>query len=133
VQQDYIRRQIDQLGRVLGKVLADLLGLKGQGKLTDGVEITDQILKTELDLDLQKLINIPNDNFINVLKEDKGFNNGHLDTLAQVLYLLADTKDDSNRRAVYEKCLLIYEYLETEEHVYSFERQSRIERIKGMR
>lgn len=54
-QRDYLQKQIDQLGRVLGKLLADLIGLKNQGEISEGIEIISQKLKDELDLDLESL------------------------------------------------------------------------------
>ena len=54
-QRDFLQKQIDQLGRVLGKLLADLIGLQNQGEVSEGIEITSQKLKDELDLDLESL------------------------------------------------------------------------------
>lgn len=131
-QQDHLKKQIDQLGRVLGKILSDLLGLKNQGQINDGIEITNQALKGELDLDMQALIDIQTDNFINTLKIEKNFNNENLDKLADVLLLIADNKQDKDKKMLYEKCLTIYEYLEKTENVYSLDRQWKIERIKNV-
>ena len=44
-QQDYLKKQIDQLGKVLGKIFSDLFGLKSNGQINAGLEITNQTLK----------------------------------------------------------------------------------------
>ena len=67
-QRDHLKKQIDHLGRVLGKLLSFLLALKNQGGVDDGIEITNQVIKGELDLDLQTLIGIHPSNFIKFLK-----------------------------------------------------------------
>jgi len=41
-QEDYLIRQISQLGRVLGKILAGLLGLKATGQINSGIETANQ-------------------------------------------------------------------------------------------
>ena len=40
-QNDYFLKQIDNLGRILGKILADLLSLKSQGEV---IEIMENII-----------------------------------------------------------------------------------------
>jgi hypothetical protein len=63
-QEDYLKRQIDQLGQVLGKILADLIGLKTQGHIGEGIEEVNQKLKSELNLNINELTLIPVENFI---------------------------------------------------------------------
>jgi len=125
-------RQFDQVGQVLGKILSDLLGLKSQGKVNDGIEIVNQVLKENLDLDIQKLLNIQLDDFINTLKTEKGFNNESLDKLADILTIIAENRQNKDKKMLYERCLIIYEYLEKTENVYSVDRKWKIEQIKNM-
>ena len=133
-QQDHLRRQIEQLGRVLGKILSDLVGLKQKGQVNQGIEITDRALKNELDLDTVELMAIPTDNFITTLKNTKGFNNENLDKLADILLVIANNEENKNenRNMLYEKCLTIYQYLEKSEPIYSFDRHLKMERIKNL-
>jgi len=131
-QQDYLQRIIDQFGRTLGKVSSFLLGLKSQGKMADEIEMTNQVLKGELDLDIRELTNIQNENFIKTLKAKKGFNNENLEKLADILLFIAENGSDKDKSRLYEKCLMIYEYLEKAENVYSLIRQEKIEQIKNI-
>ena len=43
-QRDYLKKQIDQLGKVLAKAFSDLLGLKNSGQINVGFELTNQTL-----------------------------------------------------------------------------------------
>lgn len=131
-QHDYLQRLIEQLGRVLGKVSSYLLGLKNRGQIEEGIEITSQALKGELDLDIQELTDIPADNFIETLKAKKSINNENLNKLADILFFIAENGQDKGKKELYEKCLTIYEYLEKSESVYSIIRQGKIERIKNV-
>lgn len=130
-QQDYLKRQIDQLGRILGKILADFIGLKNKGQIIDEIEVAKQTLKNEIDLDLENLINIPKESFVNTLKTQKNLTNDHMDKLAEILLIIADNSHESNKQ-IYERCLTIYEYLEKEENIYSLGRQWKIQRIKNV-
>lgn len=130
--QDRLKKQIDQLGKALARILSDLLELKAQGRFDDGIEITNQTLKTELGLDLEKLTSIEPDDIINVLKTEKGVSNDSLSQLADLLLLIADETEAGDNMNLYQNCLVIYEYLEKNESVYSLDRRWKIERIKKL-
>lgn len=129
-QRDYLKKQIDQLGQVLAKIFSDLLGLKNSGQINAGLEITSQALKNELDIDIQALLDIPTDNFIDILTSQKNLTNDNLDKLAEILLLIADNRQDDNKK-LYEKCLTIYEYLEKAENIYTLDRQWKMKRIEN--
>ena len=88
--QDYLKRQIDQLG----KVLAELLGkITGSGKNTDAsetLEIVSQVLDENLNWDIEQLLNIPEDNFIDSIKENQLLDDVNIETLADVLVEVAE-------------------------------------------
>lgn len=128
-QQDYLKRQIDQIGRILGKILADFIGLKNKGQFNEGIELTNQSLKSELDFDIDELINIPTDQFISTLISKKNLTNESLHKLAEILLLIADNRQE-NTKKLYEKCITFYEYLEKVENVYSLDRQWKMKRLK---
>ncbi len=130
--QDYLMRQIEQLGRALGKILSDLAGLKRTGRVSEGIEATHQSLKGELDLDTEEIANLPLENFMETLLANKGFNIGNLDKLADILLFIADSRQDPDRKKLYEKCLAIYEYAEKAERVYSLDRQQKMGRVRRM-
>lgn len=128
---DYFKKQIDQLGRVLGKLFSDLLGLKNEGKMNEGIEITNETLKGELDLNLDELSLIPEDDFIRILQQKKVTSEG-LEQLAEILLLFADEfRNDDIRKAedLYKKVLLIYNDLDKSEDNYSFDRHIKRERV----
>lgn len=128
---DYLKRQIDQLAQVLGKLFADLAGFKNSGLLNTGLDITHQVLKTELDIDIFELLDMPAEKFIDILTTQKNFTNESLGKLAEILLLIADSRQDDNKK-IYEKCLAIYTHLEKSEKTYNLDRQLKINRIKQM-
>lgn len=129
-QRDYLKKQIDQLGQVLAKLFSELIGLKNSGQFNAGIELTDQTLKNELDFDVQGLLDIPTDKFIDRLVAQKGLTNENLDKLAEILMFIADNREDNNKQ-LFEKCLTIYEYLEKIDSIYSLDRYWKMKRIKN--
>ena len=96
-QDDYFLKQIDILGRILGKIVSDLLKLKNKGEIMESIEITTQALKNELDLNLNEILLLNNDEFVTFLQEEKKFNNGHLEKIAEILFLLGYENISKNR------------------------------------
>jgi hypothetical protein len=128
--EDYLERQINQIGRILGKIISGLLGRKSQGQVNTGIEIVNQMLKSELDFDTQDLMAIQTDLFVNTLISEKKFNSDNLEKLAEILLLIADDEKKSENKILYEKCLVIFDYLEKTGNVYSFDRTWKMEQIK---
>jgi hypothetical protein len=133
-QEDFIKRQIDQLGRVLGTILADLIGLKAQGQISEGIEAADKELKKKLYLNVDNLTSISTEKFIKTLQEGKKLSNDNFDKLVDILFLLTEELDERNtdnekKNKLYERSLTIYEHLEDTSSTYSFDRHFKIEKI----
>ena len=129
-QDDYFLKQIDILGRILGKILTDLLNLKNQGEVVEIIEITSQSLKSELDLDLNELLNISNSDLIKFLQEDKKFNNGNLEKIAEILFELLSMINSNVKIKVLEKSLTLFDYLNHTSLTYSPARITKMEKIR---
>ncbi len=129
-QDDYFLKQIDQLGRILGKILANLLNLKSQGEVIEIMEITSQSLKNELDLDLTELLNISNFELIKYLQEGKKFNTDHFEKIAEILFELGFVINTDSKIDVLEKSLTLFDYLHHTSLTYSHDRIKKIEKIK---
>ena len=130
IQDDYFLKQIDILGRTLGKILANLLNLKSQGEIIEVIEITAQSLKSELDLNLNELLNTSNTNLIKFLQDDKKFNADHLEKIAEILFELGSVVNNDIKINVLEKSLTIYNYLNHKSLTYSHDRLMKIEKIR---
>lgn len=132
-QRDFLKREIDLLGQVLSKMVTCLLGLKSGDVSTVGAEVVNQTLKKEVDLDLEELLWVEADHLIDYLIVDKGFREGNLDQLTSILLLLAEdmTGENPQRDALYNRCLVLCDYLETTQRTLSFDRYSKLEQIKA--
>jgi hypothetical protein len=128
---DYLKKQIDELGRVLNALLSDLLKLKNSGNASGGVEATNKVLQKELTIDLSQLLSIPDDTFIEELKK-KQITDDNLNRLADILLMLADDANEqgTQKNLLYKKSLLLLEHVQRSNSTYSMERHEKIERIK---
>ena len=131
-QDDYFLRQIDILGRILGKILTDLLKKKGTGEIMDSVEVTAQALKSELDIDLNSLLLVNNENLVEFLKTEKKFGEQHLEKMAELFFILGQDLKNEKALLFLEKSVTIYEYLNKTSSTYSLDRIHKIDKIKKM-
>ena len=130
-QRDFLQRQAEQFGQVLGKILCHLLGLKEQGEVKVDIKIANQAFNDELNFDIDSIVSIPTKKLAKNLKEEKGLSNENLETLAEILMLIAEDMSRDEKNRLYEKSLAIYEYLEvSENNTYSYNRNQKIEELK---
>ena len=135
-QEDFLKRQIDQLGRALGRILAGLMGFKVRAQTSQGIETADQALKTELGLNLDDLCLIPAESFLTAMIDTKKFSDNNFEQLAEIMFLVAEElnikgADDLKTEKLYERALLIFEILDKTSTTYSFDRHRKIEKIKS--
>ncbi len=130
MERDYIKKQVDQLARMLSKIVSDLMGQKAETTI-GGIEAMSQVLKSQLDIDFQALMSISDNDFITIL--EKELSTESINNIAKIILIVADNakKRDEETTILYRKCLLILEYLEKKEATYSFDRNSTIQRIKN--
>ena len=55
-QRDYVKNQIEQLGKVLSKIISHFLGLKSDGFLSGAIAISHQQFREELQFDVDKSV-----------------------------------------------------------------------------
>lgn len=118
-QRDYLKKQFDQLGRVLGKMLAILLELKTQGKVEETLAVYMESFIENVNLDIDELLLIEDADFIAELTRNKCFSNESLLTLAEIFLNIANTCELAMSPKLYLKSLVIYEYLQNIESVFS--------------
>ena len=130
---DYLQRKIDELGKALAKILAELKTLKEQQQADEVIEATLIELLEQVNIDLEAALTTPNEELLKSLVRDKEYSNEQLKYLADIIYEYATyTNDDANRREGLQKALTLYEHIvATETETLHFEMLQRIKGIKG--
>lgn len=82
---DYLKKEIDQLGAVLGLILSKLFDLKSKGTVENNREMVQQSLKEQLQVDLNTLLQMPDRDMILFLKGQRNFSNRNLAAFSEIL------------------------------------------------
>ena len=96
-QRDYIKRQIEQIGILLGRMLSTLLGLRPGGDTGSAIQQICGELKDELDLDIDMLASADAETVIKEL-QTKGFDYDLLIRLRGVIDSMAASLPENDRR-----------------------------------
>ena len=96
-QRDYIKRQIEQIGILLGRMLSTLLGLRSGGDTDSAIQQICGELKDELDLDIDMLASADAETVIKEL-QTKGFDYDLLIRLRGVIDSMAASLPENDRR-----------------------------------
>lgn len=129
--EDRFKKQIDQLGKVLGRILADLLDIKTQENSVADLEPFYASLKSEVDLDVEEMLDIPAESLPEKLVAEKQYSLSDLELLADIFYHLDNGTDETRRTELLERAVAIYEYVQGHEHAFSMERMNKISRIRN--
>jgi hypothetical protein len=131
---DYLMQQIEQMGQVLGQMLAYLLGLKKRGAASLSLDEIRQVYDDRLNLPLSLILETPADRIIQLLTEKVKYLDRHLEKMADVLKETGDLYqakgDPESAGALWEKALLIYTHLQETERSFSMERMQKISRLR---
>ena len=96
-QRDYIKRQIEQIGILLGRMLSTLLGLRSGGDTGSAIQQICGELKDELDIDIDSLASADTEIMIKDLQA-KGFDYDLLIRLRGVIDSMAASLPENDRR-----------------------------------
>ena len=133
---DYLMRQFNQLGKVLGKLLANLFEPDNNATAHQTLEIINQELVSALDIDIEAIINIPSDELILKFKEEYSASFENFEDFAEFLYQVAhlyQAQDEPDKsEAIFKKAAIVYQYLLDNGNTFSLEIHQRISEIKDI-
>ena len=133
-QRDLIKDQIEQLGKVLGQILAGFLGFKSSGQIDQGIKVTNRQLKSELDIDIDELVTASKNELKKYMVERK-MATRHFESLGEYLREIGERKmsNDKNMAKIY--LMKSLELLDLEDEIsqtISFERLNLKSKIENM-
>jgi len=95
-QRDILQDQIENLGKVLGKLISKFLNLDPKENIANHIEITNEQLKSELDIDLVKILEF-NENELKDFVEKRNLTVDHLELLSEYLIKIGIIKIENNK------------------------------------
>lgn len=128
IQRDYVQRMIEALSKVLGA----LMGLKPP----EGIDLIQEASRDHLNIEGDWLDNLPKETLIKTLQKEKGLHVGQLEFLAELLAkegaLHFEMEAFSKAKNKLEKALILFDFVDKEWQIFSFERQSTVLKIKTL-
>ncbi|MDL2231322.1 hypothetical protein LJB85_01110 [Porphyromonadaceae bacterium OttesenSCG-928-L07] len=119
--EDYIKREIDKIGKIVEAVLVKLGVLKKSGETASLYGIAKTELLEGLNIDLDTLLE--SENFIDILVHEHHFNSDHLEKFAELLFdFLIAAEDKTTQTGLVSNINSIYQYLEKNEMAISLNR-----------
>ena len=121
---DLIKDQIEQLGKVLARILSDFMGFKSEGKTGPGIEVTNESLKSELDLDIELILSKKEEELSNYFKAHK-LTDEHIEEIADYLFEIGEhsiSSDKNYAKTVYNRVLKLFKIVDGSSNSYSFDR-----------
>lgn len=121
--EDFLSKQIAQLGFVLKRMFEKLLGGQSDPDFSTVISQINAELKEELGFDLDAIEEISKEELVSFLLQNQYFTPENIEIFADILARIA--KSDFN-----EKALLLYEYVNEKTATFSMERNLKIQNIK---
>ena len=129
--QDYIIKQIDQLGKVLSKLLADVLGLKHYLKITEADSIVNSVFEKELGFNFDAFLAIKDAECITFLIFNK-FDLASMEELANLFFEIGTSSTEKEKQTnCFSKAKIIYNYLNTERKTFSFDFMTKLNAMEN--
>lgn len=133
-QRDLLKDQIEQLGKVLARIMASFLGFKAEGHINEGIETANKQLISELDIDIEKMLSLDKEILKVYLKERK-LVAAHLEILAEYLIETGEyniKKDKHKAKINLTKALEFLEISDEFSKTMSFVRVSSKKKIENL-
>lgn len=120
-------KQINQLPAVLTHILTALVTRKKDQYEEFQFEEINEQLREHFSFDISVLLSLNNDSIIHTLKTEYRLNNELIGQLGDILYEIAELEQNIYpEEKLYQKSLVIFQYLEQHDSVFSFDRHQRI-------
>lgn len=133
---DYLMRQFNQLGKVLGKLLADLFEPDNTATAHQLIENINQELITALNLDINKIIEIPSEKLIAELEEKYEAKFVNFEDFAEFLYQVGHLYQGQNKletsKLIFKQAFTIYNHLLEKGNTFSLEIHQRCKELENI-
>lgn len=132
-QKDYILREIEKISKLLQAIINKFLGNNDNSaiKVENSFEETNELLFKEIGFDIDKFVNLGGDDSENYIDKFKGFNINNLELLAEAVFAIGFNEKSDKRKNYLIKALWLYEFCNMKDKTFSFDRESKIAKVKS--
>jgi len=122
MERDYIMRHVEQLGKVMARIVEAFLGLKSNIQVFQGIEVANQQMKDELDIDIDYLLELDKASLKAYLLE-RNISATNFETLSDYLKAVGEHKLSTDQQATevyFTQAITLLELAEEVSSTYSF-------------
>lgn len=131
-QRDIIKDEIEQVGKVLGKIIADFFNLKSEGDISVARSTTQEALKNSLDIDVVHLMELDTMGLESYFLA-RNISEDHVELLAQYFQELGGAETEPLEANRYlEKAIAFLDTADALSHTKSFTRMMRKDELEKM-
>lgn len=133
-QRDFIKDELERLGKALSNLMAKFLGMNADGNADFGIETTNEQLKSQLDIDVEIILQLNQQQLTVYLKERK-LTNQHIETLIDYFVDMGEHTIKTNKNlgtSILKKVLEMYQTIDETSKTYSFDRKEKEEKINKL-
>ncbi len=130
--EDFLLKEIEKIGLILNAIRQKLFGGKDNLSITIEQDIQDAKGKlfSEMNFDLDKFLSLNPEESNEYLPQFKRFGINNLELLAEIISEMGFNTSSENSKTYLEKALQLYEFCESTDKTFSFERAENINKIK---
>lgn len=123
-QRDILLEQFEQMGRVLGEMLANFLRLRRQGQVAEGLAMSRERMQSELQVDMDELL-MTEEAAMDAYLQARNLTAEHTELLAELLMEIGEAhhvSDTEISQQYLEKSLLLLRIADQQSEMLSFDR-----------
>ncbi len=130
LQKDYLLREIEKVGLILGYLRQKILGQVEKDSSQKQAYLIGETLSKELNFNLDNFLTLDLEDSLKYLENFKGFDNSNIELLANCLAEAGFCSPVKISQEYLQKALHLYEFLNQETKTFSLERVQNIQRIQ---
>jgi hypothetical protein len=132
-QRDYLLRQLQMMTQAIVALIRKLTGLKEIGTEEEIKHVTNEMLKEYFDTSLAELMQVPLEDTIEFITQNKKLHPSNVDLFADVLMINADKSEDAfNKENLLKRALILLEWVDKTGGTFSVERNIKIVDIRSI-
>ena len=133
-ERDYVMRQIQQLTQVLAVILTKFFRIKSAVSIEQAIEFSNEQLKSQVDIDLDALIQMSKHDMYAYLKE-RNMNADQFDALSEYLFKVGESMFETHSQiaiSYLHTALLLHELAEEYSNTLSLDGMHRVQAIRAL-
>lgn len=131
-QKDFILREIEKIGAMIAGLIGKMIAIKEKGFIQeDELTALNEEFKENTQLDLDRILDVHDDDLDQLLSTELGFDEHNIELLADLFSAIAPLQK-LNREVFIRKAIVLYEFANKKSKTYSLERAEKVRQLNNL-